>query len=155
MIAEAIDAPLTSFRARPVRFYSLHHTGGYLADMVLWVREWFVMFDDAIPPASSVYAVQCESDALAWSFLFVRLNELPKLFKLFDEGDDALTRVFSCRVFRDDPARGVCDCKGYRTFNRCTHLEALSDAVRRSLRAKTSEPVQMSDDELTEHVLGG
>lgn len=155
-VDEVVDAPLPATRARPTRFYSLLHTGGFLAECVLWVREWFLTGDDAIPPAESVYAVQCDSDPLAWSFAFVRLNPLPRLFVLFDEGDDALERLFTCRVFRDDPTRGACDCKGFRTFGRCTHLQAFSDAVRRTLApARTSEPAQLSDDELAEHVLGG
>lgn len=149
-----IDAPLPASRARPTRFYTFTPTGGFLAEWVLWVREWFLTNDDAIPPAESIYAVQCKAEPLAWSFVFVRLNPLPRLFVLFDEGEDALQRVFSCRVFRDDAARGVCDCKGYRTFGRCTHLQAFSDAVRRSLApAKTSEP-GLSDAELEAFVQG-
>lgn len=150
-----VERPLAPSRVRPVRFYWLFPHESHLSDYVLLVREWFGR-DESEPPAESVYAVQSvpfsDHGRQGYVYLLVRANPLPLHPKLFDDaGCDG--REFCCYVPHDLSTPGSCDCKGYRTFARCTHLESLTDAHRRSVSAQTSEAEPTPDADLEAWVL--
>ena len=140
------DEPLPALRARPVRFYSLAATGGYLAEFVLHLREWVHSEDADEPPLESFYAVQElgreDHGWLGRVFLLLRLNELPTKAPLYDDAEAEEGRVFCVRVppiYGDSRTPGDCDCKGYRTFVRCSHLDAMSRAARHKPAAQKSD----------------
>ncbi len=138
-LPEIIERPLPPSRERPARFYSLYPSGGYLAHYVVELREWFRSDDANEPPALSLYAVQ--GDRLD-GFLLLRLNPLPLAFPLYDDTEADEGRVFRCTLF---PA--ACDCKGWRTFRRCSHLDIFRDAVTQH-PAQNSEPDNCTTDEI-------
>lgn len=157
-LREATDEPLPALRARPVRFFSLVETGGYLAEFVLHLREWVHSEDAEEEPLESIYAVQElgreEHGWLGRVFLLLRLNELPLKAKLYDDAGAEEGRVFCVRVppsYGDSRTPGDCDCKGYRTFCRCSHVDVMSRAVRSKSTAQKSEA---TDAELEAWVLG-
>lgn len=157
-LAEVTDEPLPALRARPVRFFSLVRTGGHLAEYVLHLREWVHSEDADEPPLESIYAVQElgreDHGWLGRVFLLLRLNELPLKAKLYDDAEAEQGRVFCVRVppeYGDSRTPGDCDCKGYRTFRRCSHVDAMSRAARSKPAAQTSEA---TDAELEAWVLG-
>lgn len=157
---DVIDRALPAAKLRPVRCYSLHTTGGYLADMVLHLREWIVSDDGDEPPVESLYAVQevnrNDHGWLGRVFLMLRVNTLPIVLSLYDDAEADEGRLFCVRVppeYGDRRTPGDCDCKGYRTFARCSHLDAMRDAVRYSNRpAQKSEA--LTDVELESWVMG-
>ena len=157
-LAEVTDEPLPALRARPVRFYSLARTGGYLAEYVLHLREWVHSDDAEEPPLESLYAVQEhpreDHGWLGRVFLLLRLNELPLKAKLYDDAEAEQGRVFCVRVspeYGDRRTPGDCDCKGFRTFCRCSHL----DAILRASILRDNKPLdEVADTELEAWLLG-
>lgn len=149
-LTESTDRPLPALRARPVRFFSLVETGGFLAEYVLHLREWVYSDDAEEPPLESLYAVQemgrNEHGWLGRVFLLLRLNPLPIKVKLYDDADAEEGRVFCVRlppVYGDARTPGDCDCKGFRTFCRCSHVDVMKQATH-----TPRDPAQKS--ELTE-----
>lgn len=155
---DVIDEPLPPLRTRPVRFVSLVKTGGYLAECVLILREWVRSQDADEPPVESLYAVQeIAREDHGWLgrvFVLLRLNRIEPKLPLFDDAEAEAGRLFTVRVppsYGDSRTPGDCDCKGYRTFVRCSHVDAMSVAIRRKRPAQNSEA---SDTELEAWLLG-
>lgn len=124
--SDVIDGVLSPARGRPVRLYSLIHTGGYLAEWVLDIREWHSLCHWA-EPVQHLYGVQW----LGECYGMIRLNPLPlvTLAREFDDGSDDDGRLF--RVLMPCKSdRGQCSCKGWHTFRQCRHLAAMVDVIR-------------------------
>jgi len=155
-LPDVVECPLAASRVRPARFYWLFAHESHLTDFVLLVREWFATEQADAPPAESVYAVQSVSHSHhgepGYVYLLVRANPLPSRLKLYDDADHD-SREFCCYVPHDLSRRGRCDCKGYNTFTRCTHLEAMTDAHRRSVMAQSFEAELTPDADLEAWVL--
>jgi hypothetical protein len=147
-LLEFTEQPLTASRIRPARFYWLYHHRSLLSDYVLIVREWFETGDWEDESALSIYVVQevshVDHGRPGAVFVLVRANPLPALFKLYDD-TGAAERLYSCYVphpIGDRSSPGECDCKGFRTFARCTHLDALRDAMRLTWASYTQSVTQ-------------
>lgn len=151
-MSDFIDHGLPPLRARPWRLFSFVRLDAELFEYVLIVREWWDQWEE---PVVSIYGVQAvpfvERNEPGQEWLFVRVNPQPSrdLVKDYDDGEDATERLFRC-VVPYGSAQARCDCKGYRTFVRCRHVDCFTAIERKP--AQTSEAT--SDAELESWVCG-
>lgn len=156
MIDTLTDMPLKPLRLRRVRLYDLYRLGFDLAELVLIVREWPDTGEADEPPIESIYVVQelpqADHGQPGSVYVLARVNEPATVVSEYDDGEDWHDRLYSCYIPADRREPGNCDCKGYRTFKRCRHLDVFADATR-PRAAQASEPEETTDDDLAAWIL--
>ncbi len=121
---EIIDRPLAGTLRHPLRFFSWHPLPApCLAGAVLLVHEWL---PDSDAPLVHVYAVgeiPDESGPALIVYGLVRVD--PPAEPDREDGADASERIYRAVIPLDPASPARCDCRGWRLFRRCRHLESL------------------------------